>query len=70
MPLECIIDPLAGVRHTLINALETEQKTDTIGVTLKRLARVPGVRVDGLLGTCEADGQDDGEPASVALVGA
>ena len=60
----------AGVRHAIISELETGKKTDTIGVILKRLARALGVSVDYLLGTFEDDDQGDGEPASVALVGA
>jgi len=60
----------AGVRHAIISELETGKKTDTIGIILKRLARALGISVDYLLGTFEDDDQGDGEPASVAVVGA
>src|SRR5215831_683522 len=60
----------AGVRHAIISELETEKKTDTIGVILKRLARALGVSVDFLLGTFEDDDQGDDAPAGMALGGA
>jgi transcriptional regulator with XRE-family HTH domain len=41
----------AKVRQALISERESGKKTDTMGQTLRRLARVLGVSVDYLVGT-------------------
>ena len=63
----------SGIPYSTIYDVLESGKTQPDNLTarnLKRLARTLGTSIDYLVGTWEEDGQREGEPADVAMVGA